>query len=58
MISKKKKSANDLMTGLNELETELISTKDRLTGIKDIAKTIREKEVHIAKNKMSNTVNT
>ena len=53
MISKKKKSANDLMTGLNELETELISTKDRLTGIKDIAKTIREKEVHIAKNKSS-----
>ena len=53
MISKKKKSANDLMTGLNEFETELISTKDRLTGIKDIAKTIREKEVHIAKNKSS-----
>ena len=53
MISKKKKSANDLMMGLNELETELISTKDRLTGIKDIAKTIREKEVHIAKNKSS-----
>ena len=53
MIKKKKKSANDLMKGLNELETELLSTKDRLTGIKDIAKTIREKEVHIAKNKSS-----
>ena len=53
MVKKKKKSANDLMKGLNELETELLSTKDRLTGIKDIAKTIREKEVHIAKNKSS-----
>ena len=53
MVKKKKKSANDLMEGLNELETELLSTKDRLTGIKDIAKTIREKEVHIAKNKSS-----
>ena len=53
MIDSKQKKASELMDGLKSLEEELISTKDRLVDIKAIAKIIREKEVHIAKNKSS-----
>ena len=53
MINSKQMKASELMDGLNSLEEELVSTKDRLIDIKEIAKSVRENEVQIARNKSS-----
>ena len=53
MIYSKQMKASELMDGLNSLEEELVSTKDRLIDIKEIAKSVRENEVQIARNKSS-----
>ena len=51
MIVKKQDEADKLESGLSELETELIKTKNRIKDITDIAIKIRENEVQIAKDK-------
>ena len=51
MISKKHEEANKVMSGLDELETELVKTSTRLGEIEEIAKRIRENEVQIATDK-------
>jgi DNA repair exonuclease SbcCD ATPase subunit len=51
MISKKQDDANKVMTGLKDLEEELVKSNERLNNIKDIVKKIRENEVHIARDK-------
>ena len=51
MIVKKQDEADKIESGLNELETELTKTKNRIKDISDIATKIREHEVQIAKNK-------
>ena len=51
MIVKKQDEADKIRSGLNELETELTKTKNRIKDISDIATKIREHEVQIAKNK-------
>ena len=51
MIVKKQGEADKIRSGLNELETELTKTKNRIKDISDIATKIREHEVQIAKNK-------
>ena len=53
MIEKRQGDADKLMKGLKDLEDEIVYTGDRLEEITDIAVKIREKEVHIAKNKSS-----
>ena len=53
MIVKKQDEADKIESGLNELETELIKTKNRIKDITDIATAIRENEVKIAKDKSS-----
>ena len=53
MINVKQKLASKLMSGLKDLEGELLSTKDRIDNIKEIAISIRENEVQVAKNKSS-----
>ena len=51
MISKKQDDANKVMTGLKDLETELVKSNERLTSIKNIVKNVRDNEVQIAKDK-------
>ena len=51
MISKKHGEANKVMSGLDELEKELVKTSTRLGEIEEIAKRIRENEVQIATDK-------
>ena len=53
MIVKKQDEADKIESGLNELETELIKTKNRIKNITDIVTAIRENEVKIAKDKSS-----
>ena len=53
MIEKRQGDADKLMKGLKDLEDEIVYTGDRLEEITDIAVKIRDKEVHIAKNKSS-----
>ena len=53
MIVKRQGEADKLMKGLKDLEDELVYTQDRLEEMADIAVKIRDKEVHIAKDKSS-----
>jgi hypothetical protein len=53
MISKKQDDADKVMTGLKDLETELVKSNERLTSIKNIVKHVRDNEVQIAKDKSS-----
>ena len=51
MISKKQDEADKVLSGLGELEEELKKKDERQKEIVNIAKQIRENEVHIAKDK-------
>ena len=51
MISKKQDDANKVMTGLKDLETELVKSNERFISIKNIVQKVRDNEVQIAKDK-------
>ena len=51
MIDKKKDEADKVMSGLNELESELVKTNERQQDILGIVNKIRANEVQIAKDK-------
>ena len=53
MIGNKQGEVDKLSSGLDELESELLKSNTRLKEISDIAKKIRDNEVHVAKDKSS-----
>ena len=53
MIGNKQGEVDKLSSGIDELESELLKSNTRLKEISDIAKKIRDNEVHVAKDKSS-----